>query len=53
MIFVRMPVLKGQAKVTVSGGRGQGETRQQEAGHGAQGVPGRKAVAEFLLPRVG
>lgn len=44
-----MPFLKGQAEVTVSGGRGQGETRQAEAGHGAWGTLGRKVVAEGFL----
>lgn len=49
-----MPVLKGQAEVTLSGGRGQGDTRQGEAGHGAWGTLGRNAVAEGSLPgRIG
>lgn len=34
----------------MSRGRGQGEARQGEAGHGAWGTPGRKAVAEGSLP---
>lgn len=48
-----MLVLKGQSEVMVSEGRGQGETRQKETRHGAQGLPGKKTVAEASLCGVG